>query len=207
MFLVVQLAFPALGLEDREIRYRKCKCVARRPAGARPPAVLPGQKTIWDYLARAPAQNDGIARYRRPAIRASKPLRRRELQERAKRLAEPPLPTRPASDELCRAAGLGESVQCPFVSCRYHLGIEVMSKGALRVIYPHWEDGADPAEPTCTLVEALKGYHTAEEMGRVLGVGVNRISQIEASALAKVAARFGMTREQLRAALQRDRGD
>lgn len=171
------------------------------------------QAGFWGYVVthvvvvvvQAPPQ-PAVTRWMRPAIRASRRLKRTEIAFKAELDREAP-ERRPATDLECRAIGLGESVPCPFVACAHHLGIDVMRSGSLRVIYPHWEDGADDAEPTCSLAEAAKGEHTAAEMGRLLGVGVNRVLQIEAEAMAKIAARMGMRADELKRLLEAQRAN
>lgn len=146
-------------------------------------------------------QSKAWHRWMRSAVRASKRLSRAELAFKDEVDAEGALSPMPTSDLQCRAIGLGDKIPCPYVRCAHHLGIEVMRSGALRVIYPHWEDGADDAEPTCVLAESNR-EHTAAEMGKILGVGIDRILQIESDAIAKVAARMGMRPAELRKVLE-----
>lgn len=111
------------------------------------------------------------------------------------------LSRRPSTDLECQAIGLGESVPCPFVLCPHHLGINVTPNGSLQVVYPHWEDGAQDDVPTCSLTEARNGAKTAGEVGDVLGIGINRVRQIEIVALAKVARALGVDEGELRRTL------
>jgi hypothetical protein len=183
------------------------------------PDALSGQTTIWDAIARnakrAPPESpphpglettaDQVlavreTHHRQPAIRASKRLRRYELAFKRELDEGAPLPPMPASDAACAAMGLGTTVPCPYVRCRDNLCVEVTRLGSLRVIYPWWEPGVRTDGPTCAVAEARKGEHTAAQIGARLGIGVNRVGQVEATAMAKLAARFGMTAEQLRLA-------
>lgn len=197
--LGVQLALPQTGQDDRPWgraapeeaekaeRRRRKKCESqRRYRLKKRVAVAPEQATIFEHLSRAKT-----GRYRRPAIRASRNLTRAEAAFKRELDVGPPLPRRPRSYELCLAAGLGIDLPCPFASCRYNLTIEVMGKGALRVIYPFWEPGEAMDKPTCALAEADKGEHTAAEMGEILAIGIDRIGQIGSEAEAKFAARIG----------------
>jgi hypothetical protein len=127
------------------------------------------------------------ARGLRPAIRSSKPLDAQEMLFRAE-LDEHPERRLPATDLECRAAGLGDDIPCPFVSCRHHIGVAITTGGSLQVIYPHWEDGAEEDVPTCSLAYARLGEHTAAECGELLGIGETRVSQIIVTALRKLQA-------------------
>jgi hypothetical protein len=109
----------------------------------------------------------------------------------------------PRTDLECRAIGYGTTEPCPFVGCPNHLGVNVTKGGSLQVVYPHWEYGADESAPTCSLDEAERGEHTAREVGDLLGIGVNRVAQIEAQALRKLAKALGVDEWEVRAGLTR----
>lgn len=209
---MVQYALPLTGVADIEIARRpprKPKKACAAEPRHRLVAVLPGQLDIWQAVAanaNARAAVVPVQRRRRQAAGNGKRLTRAELRVKAELDTAAPMMRMPRSSAECEAAGLGETVPCPFVRCRYHLSIEVMSMGALRVIYPHWEDGADEGAPTCTLAQARKGEHVASQIGAILGIGIDRVGQIERAALAKLGARFGMTPGELRRAMaQRQR--
>lgn len=107
-------------------------------------------------------------------------------------------PTKPRTRAGCQAEGA-----CPFVSCRYHLWLDVAQSGSLltgrqtaftfkpkRRDFEAWSDELTDciaeAEHTCALDVATDGGHTLTETGRMLGVVRERIRQIEDSALAKL---------------------
>lgn len=70
---------------------------------------------------------------------------------------------------------------CPWVSCRYHLGIEITPIGTLKV-FNNWDDGRD----TCALdvAEAQDGM-ILRDLGRYLYMTRERARQIEILALMK----------------------
>lgn len=82
---------------------------------------------------------------------------------------------------------------CPYVSCRYHLLLDVSPKtGKLKLNF----GTDDPAElpDTCSLDVAARGAETLDVVGAAMNVTRERARQIEAKALAKVAA-HPITRE------------
>jgi len=69
---------------------------------------------------------------------------------------------------------------CPWVGCRYHLGIDLTTTGRLRVP-PDREPWEVPE--TCALDVADHGRVTLEEIGGLLGLTRERVRQIEEIAL------------------------
>lgn len=72
----------------------------------------------------------------------------------------------------------GEERPCPWVSCRYHLYLDVNPKtGTIRYGYP----GREPWEipETCALDVADRGGEILEDIGDMLNVTRERIRQIE----------------------------
>jgi len=74
---------------------------------------------------------------------------------------------------------------CPWVGCRYHLGLDVTRYG--RISLPPscepWE-----VDETCSLDVAGAGRSTLELIGELLGLTRERVRQIEAAALAKAGS-------------------
>jgi len=76
---------------------------------------------------------------------------------------------------------------CPWVSCRYHLLLDVSSKtGKLKLNF----GTDDPSEipETCSLDVATRGAETLDVVGAAISVTRERARQIEAKAMAKMAA-------------------
>lgn len=69
---------------------------------------------------------------------------------------------------------------CPHTDCRFHLAEQAHRRG---LPSPRQPSGAE----TCALDVADDGPHTLDEIGEILGVTRERIRQIEAGALAKLA--------------------
>lgn len=76
---------------------------------------------------------------------------------------------------------------CPFVSCRYHLYIDVSPRtGAIKLNFPDlevWEMGE-----SCALDVADRGGTTLEDVGAIMNLTRERIRQVEVKALAKLEA-------------------
>jgi hypothetical protein len=79
---------------------------------------------------------------------------------------------------------------CPFVSCRYHLYLDVTRRGRLRINFPERE--LDDLEVTCALDVAEEGPKTLEEIGRIMGgISRERVRQIEQAALNALRSQGG----------------
>ncbi|MFW5740162.1 MAG: sigma factor-like helix-turn-helix DNA-binding protein [Myxococcota bacterium] len=76
---------------------------------------------------------------------------------------------------------------CPFVSCKYHLFIDVSAKtGAIKLNFPDlevWE-----MNESCALDVADRGGTTLEDVGAIMNLTRERIRQLEVKALAKLNA-------------------
>ncbi len=76
---------------------------------------------------------------------------------------------------------------CPFVSCAYHLYIDVSPKtGAIKLNFPDlevWE-----MNESCALDVADRGGTTLEDVGAIMNLTRERIRQVEVKALAKLEA-------------------
>ena len=74
---------------------------------------------------------------------------------------------------------------CPFVSCRWHLYLEVSAQtGAIKLNFPDLE----PSElsVSCALDVADRGGETLEQVGAIMNITRERLRQLEVSALEKL---------------------
>lgn len=92
-------------------------------------------------------------------------------------------PTRPTTRAEC-ARGVRP---CPFVSCRYHLYLEVSPRtGSLKLNFPDlevWE-----LVESCSLDVAERGAQSTELLGELLNLTPERARQLEQNALRLVAS-------------------
>lgn len=84
---------------------------------------------------------------------------------------------------------------CPYVSCKYHLYLDVNPEtGSIKLNFPHmevWE-----MQETCALDVADRGGITLEEVGEIMNLTRERIRQVEVRGLLKLkmtAASDGIT--------------
>ena len=85
---------------------------------------------------------------------------------------------------------------CPWVSCRHHLAIGVTRFGGLSITWPGLE--IEAIGYTCSLdVADDGGGMLLDEIGEILNVTRERVRQIEARALAKMASGLAQWRERL----------
>jgi hypothetical protein len=86
---------------------------------------------------------------------------------------------------------------CPFVSCKYHLYLDVNPEtGSIKLNFPDievWE-----MTETCSLDVAERGGVTLEEVGEIMNLTRERIRQLEMSGLQKLHATEGEQGEALR---------
>jgi hypothetical protein len=112
--------------------------------------------------------------------------RKQMLRERRRMLAQGTLPEvveyeRPISRSECREA----ERPCLYVSCRYHLYLDVNPiTGSIKINFPDKEPW-ELAE-TCALDVAEKGGITLEEVGDIMNLTRERIRQVEVSGLDKL---------------------
>lgn len=88
---------------------------------------------------------------------------------------------------------------CPWVGCRYHLYLTVARDGAITIHHPDLEPWE--LEESCALDVATRGGVKLDMIGKVFRVTRERIRQIEASAIRKVAR----SHPRMRDLLDRDR--
>lgn len=76
---------------------------------------------------------------------------------------------------------------CPFVSCKYHLYVDVHPvRGSIKINFTDmevWE-----MTETCALDIADRGGITLEEVGEIMNLTRERVRQVETAGLAKLAA-------------------
>lgn len=87
----------------------------------------------------------------------------------------------------------GAARPCPWVSCRYHLFLDVSEADNIKLNFPDLEP--DQLETSCALDVADREGATLEEVGDLINVTRERVRQIQTRALEKVerrAARTGM---------------
>ncbi len=82
---------------------------------------------------------------------------------------------------------------CPYVSCKYHLYIDVHPvRGSIKVNFPDlevWE-----MTETCALDVADRGGITLEEVGEIMNLTRERVRQVETAGLGKLNAIQDITR-------------
>lgn len=94
---------------------------------------------------------------------------------------------RPKSREDCATMDR----PCPFVSCKYHLYIDVHPvRGSIKVNFPDmevWE-----MTDTCALDIADRGGITLEEVGQIMNLTRERVRQLETQGLGKLQGGAGV---------------
>lgn len=66
---------------------------------------------------------------------------------------------------------------CPWATCPHHLGIERTASGSVKL--PHGHADFERLEETCSIDVAQRGGATIEAVGRYMGIGFDRVRQIE----------------------------
>ena len=94
-------------------------------------------------------------------------------------------PERPPNREICE-----NGVRpCPYVSCRFHLYLDVRGDGVLRINFPEREP--DELMASCALDMAEDGPRTLDQVAGLMGMSKERARQLEASALQKLRKALG----------------
>ncbi len=105
----------------------------------------------------------------------------RKLRLLAQQYPEDPRPLRPKTRGDCEQG----QRPCPFMSCRYHLFLDVSpTTGAIKMNFPDLD--FDEIKDTCALDRADDGGLALEEVGEVMNCTRERIRQIETTALRRV---------------------
>jgi hypothetical protein len=86
----------------------------------------------------------------------------------------------------CRADCATAERPCPFVSCKYHLYLDVNPEtGSIKLNFPElevWE-----MEETCALDVSRRGGVTLEEVGVIMNLTRERVRQLEMSGLSRLS--------------------
>lgn len=124
---------------------------------------------------------------KRRGRRRSKTIARKQmLRERRRMIAQGLVPEiidyeRPTTRADCRDA----KRPCLYVSCRYHLYLDVNPvTGSIKLNFPDQE--VWQLEETCALDVAERGGITLEEVGEIMNLTRERIRQVEVSGLQKL---------------------
>lgn len=116
----------------------------------------------------------------RPKTIAGRRLTRAEIQEGIK-LTDDMWYERPKMRSEC----VDGPRPCPFVSCKYHLYLDVKDETqSIKLNFPHlevWE-----LEHTCALDVAEQGGMTLEEVGHIMNLTRERVRQVEVAGLEKL---------------------
>lgn len=92
---------------------------------------------------------------------------------------------RPVRREDCLPGGMNAERPCPWVSCPWHLALDVNEDtGSVKHNFPDvavWE-----MAETCVLDVADRGHTTLEEIGEIVNLTRERIRQIETRGLARL---------------------
>ncbi len=89
---------------------------------------------------------------------------------------------RPRNRSECR----GGYRPCPWVSCKYHLYLDVRADGVLRLNFPGKE--VEDILQTCALDLAEDGTRTLDQIAGIMGMSKERVRQLEESAMKKIRA-------------------
>ncbi len=123
----------------------------------------------------------------RPKTIAGKRLTRAEIQEGIK-LADDMWYDRPKS----RAECVDGPRPCPFVSCKFHLYLDVKDETkSIKLNFPHlevWE-----LEHTCALDVSETGGLTLEDVGHIMNLTRERVRQVEVAGINKLREAGVMT--------------
>ena len=128
----------------------------------------------------------------RPIVRSSRPrtIAVKRLTKEEARIGALLYPERNYWRPATRGECANVARPCPYVSCKYHLYMDVHpTKGSIKINFPDlevWE-----LEHSCALDVADTGGITLEEVGEIMNLTRERIRQLEAEALRKLEAAGG----------------
>lgn len=162
---------------------------ADRARAAQPPEPEPAPEPHPPTTAAAATREQRRSRRKREV--RSHTITRRQLDPAGRRAEEREY--HPIDETLfqgrprTRADCEGGERPCPWVSCKYHLYLEVLSSGGVKLIFPDlevWE-----LAESCAIDVAERGNGegvTLEEVGALLNITRERVRQIEVKGLAKL---------------------
>ena len=142
------------------------------------------------HVEQAPQKQERRKRRRRPV--RGKTLQVRKMPKEYRRLLallypEPEFEfTRPETRAECKDTPR----PCPFVSCRYHLYMDINEEkrnGAIKINFPDLD--VHEMEHTCVLDLAEGGPRTLDEVGEYMNLTRERVRQIEEECLNKLGGR------------------
>jgi hypothetical protein len=93
------------------------------------------------------------------------------------------VPPRPTTRAECLPGGRNAARPCPYVSCRYHLLLEVRRTGTIRF---NRKRDIERLVDTCALDVADRGAHLVADVGRLIGLSRERVRQVLGRALTRV---------------------
>lgn len=129
-------------------------------------------------VARVRKRSTSHTRYSRRALERDRVVADETRQE----LGE--IAARPATRAECLPGGRNAERPCPYVSCSYHLAIDVTDAGSLTENFPDTE--LHELAETCALDVASREGETLEGVGRLTNLTRERVRQIELKAFARV---------------------
>ena len=127
----------------------------------------------------------GLTKRTESMSRLSKEARERFQQEHEQTINELGVIARPRTRGDC-LSGFNAVRPCPFVSCKYHLALDLTKRGSIVWNFPDREVWEIPQ--TCALDVADRGGATLEHIGELLQNTRENIRRIETEALAKLKA-------------------
>lgn len=169
----------------------KCAVCAREEEPRPAPRIARAYTTPAAPLVPVGSPRRALAGGTRARTISVKRLGKRELERG--RLLYPDLDVpRPATRADC-IQGVNELRPCPFVSCKYHLFLDVSPRsGAIKVNFPHLE--VHEMGETCTLDVADRGGAVREEIAPHMNLTRERVRQLETRGVAKLKALAELSR-------------
>jgi hypothetical protein len=135
-------------------------------------------------VTREPEETGGGRRRRRRRVRA-RTIAVKRLTKEQLRMGRILYPETDYWKPHARAACTSFERPCPYVSCKYHLYLDVNpATGSIKLNFPDlevWE-----MEDTCALDVADRGGITLEEVGEIMNLTRERIRQVELHGLQKL---------------------